>query len=556
MSKYILSLLIASTAAFSLSAQNHLNASVNVEGKYLPDIIRMERINKFPAAASTSINFSGLNYSLNGEIADFNPDSRPMAATLWGATHSGSPYRGYVDFSLGSWLTSDLSAGYKIINNENTSFSTRLQFNSTSLWKDKEREAVRSLATSERRERYDGVLGFDFSHKFSKSRWLDADMQYHLGAFNYYGLEESQTLNDFAIRAGWHDNSGPGRLNCDVNASARYFAYRSGGYWDGRGTHETRLTVDGDVTMPWSSGSAISLDACADVYLYSGSLLSPDNYGLITLTPAYTFSHGKTFVRVGADVDLAINAGEEGNHYAFFHIAPDCRLMTDFGRVNLALDVTGGTETNSLASLYALDYYQSPILLSSRPVYTPVDARLALTFGPFSGFSFTAWGEYKVSRGIFLGGGYLERMYGNNRVIEYGMMNLHGFSVGAKINWLPSKIVGVEAYGSFQPQRGENGFFNGYDRPRGVVGASVDVHPIDRLRVNVNYQLRTHRRFYCPELIALPNLSLLGAEVSFDVTKQLALGVEGANLLNRRNIMLPGNPSQGVTVLGNLRLFF
>lgn len=555
MYRHILPIILASGISISMAAQNHLDASVNVDGKYLPDIIRMERINKFPAAATTAIQFSGLNYSLSGEIADFNPDSRPMTATLWGASHAGTLSRGYLDLSLGSWLTSDLSAGYRIINTGSTSLSTRLQFNSTSLWKDKEMPEYRSLGDSETRERYDGVVGFDLTHKFGSSKWLDSDIQYHLGAFNYYGLGESQTLNDLAVRAGWHDNGGAGCLNWNVNASARYFAYRSGGYWDARGTRETRLTVAGDLSMPWSSGSTLSLDARADMYFYGGSILSPDNYGIVTFTPGYTFSRGKTFIRVGADVDLSVNAGEEGDRYAFFHIAPDCRLMTDFGRVGLSLDVTGGTEAGSLASLYALDYYQSPVLFSSRPVYTPADARLSLTFGPFSGFTLTAWGEYKISRGIFLGGGYLDRLYGN-RFFEYGRMNLHGFSVGAKINWLPSKVIGVEAYASFQPQRGENGFFNGYDRPRGIAGASVDVHPLDRLRLNVNYELRTHRRFYCPSLVELPNLSLLGAEVSFDITDRLALGVEGANLLNRRNVMLPGNPSEGLTVLGNLRLFF
>ena len=534
--------------------QNRLDASVNVDGKYLPEIIRMERIGTFPVSVDTDIPFHGLDYSLKGVTADFSPLSTPLSATAWGLSDGRSPQRGYLDFSLGSWLNSNLSAGYRIIKDEKTSLSTRLQFNSTSLWKDN--ELSRALSSSDSRQRYDGVIGFDFTRRFSDTDWLAADVQYHLGAFNYYGLSESQTLNDFALRASWNSAAGEDNLNWNVGAGVRYFGYRSGGYISDKGTRETSVNVGGGILMPWSSGSALSLDADLDLMVYADALVRPDNYGMVTLTPAYSFSRGKTLIRVGADVDLTFNAGEEGNRYALFHIAPDCRLMTDLGRVRLALDVTGGSEKNTLANQWGSDYYQSPVLLTTRPVYTPFDGRLELSFGPFTGFSFSLWGEYKISRGVFMGGGYLPMLY-QNVPADALRYNLHGFSTGMRLNWKPASAFALEAYGSYQPQNGSTGFFNGLDRAKGIVGVTTDIRPFDRLLLNINYELRCGRSFtFVNSETRMSNLSMLGAEIRFSITDNFYLGAQGCNLLNRRNVLSPSNPSEGIVILGTLGLKF
>ena len=626
MRKYII---ISVLTVCSASAYAQFNQSISVEGKYVPEIFRLDRINSFPKQVKFSLDTRPLGYDAKSVPAGFAPNLFPMPATGWNDSREFSDARGYLELGAGSWLNSTLSAGYRFIDDKATTFGIRLQHNSTSLWKPN----VSELMQDTKQARYDENIGIYGSHDFEGKGKLSGAIDYHIGNFNYYGFDPqwgafqignapkvpTQTLNDIAARFSWQSPVAADKLSWNAGVGVRYFGYRANyspfnGYlgiidpdtWtlaSTQGCRETDLNLNGGFNLPLSGGSSFGVDLNADILIYPKSELvagyvgvwNPENYSVVTLTPYYRFSRERLLVRIGADIDLAFNAGEEDggdNHkYGFLHIAPDVKVDYLAGPVSFYLHALGGTRLNTLASNYERDYYQSPDLGSSCPVYSPLDGSLGATFGPFSGFSAGIDFAFRITRGEYIGGWYQSYMnYGSttipglpetayidrvDRELHYNYSNsdyynLHGFSLGARASYDAGKIFKVEAKGNYQPQNGNNGYFNGYDRPRWTALISAETNPWKGLKFKLAYEYRGVRNIYAmahytgalvsdSQLLAgyrLPDITYLNFGASYSFTKNFSLWAQADNLLNRHDEILPSLPSQGLRVTGGFSLIF
>lgn len=611
------SLVFAAAGVFPAGAQLH--ESINVEGKYVPEIIRVDRINTFPKAMKFSLGATPLDYESGGVAAAFSPSLMTMPATGWKDTRYVAGNKGYLEFGAGSWLNSTLSAGYRFVDNSSTLFGLRLQHNSTSLWKPRQSQATEDVA----QYRYDESIGLYASHVFKGYGRLDASLDYHVGLFNYYGFSSNditgdtsvdaptQTLNDLALRIDWKSLVTPSSsLSYGATARIRHFAYRAltlpelWGFGKAKGDRETNVGLAGNVRLPWDNGSSIGLDADLNLLFYGGdnpvfsyspgkgeadiTLARPDNYGMLTLTPYYRFTRGLLDIRLGADVDLAFNAGPEGNRYSLFHIAPDVKFALQKGQFGMYLNILGGSTLNTLASLYQQDYYMMPALTSTRPAYTPLDATIGVNLGPFSGFSIGVEGSFRSSRNVPLGGWHQVWMNAGMNAIpaindasgkmQYSLesdgINLHGVSLGGYISYEPSEILSLKAKASIQLQDGEKGYFNGYDRPKVTGRIEATLRPMNPLSINIGYDLRAKRTIYTRGSadihngnisgdnngklygIHLPALTLLNLSASWDFTHNFSVWMQADNLLNRHDDYLPMLPMQGISIIAGLKILF
>lgn len=642
---YILSSL--SLCALPGAAQLHEN--ISVDGKYVPEVIRVERINAFPRALSQTLATTPIGYESKGVAASFSPSLVTLPATGWRASREISSNPGYLELGVGSWLNSTLSAGYRFVDTESTLFGVRLQHNSTSLWKPN----IYTLTDDKVKQyRYDESVGLYASHLFKGCGRLDAALDYHLGSFNYYGLlplptdanAPGQTVNDVAMRLKWKSLIHPStNLEWNAGVRLRHFAYRhmlrmeadpiqsslplSSYYASWKGGRETNVSFEGSVRMPWDNGSSIGLDALIDIvavpHLFSytaqdyddlyytpglnsvpprvttidGEAISGEtggnhNYGVVTLTPYYRFSKGLLDIRLGADVDLAFNAGEKGERYPFLHIAPDVNIALQTGQVGLYLNATGGTTLNTLAHLHQLDYYAMPALSTTRPTHTPLDASFGVNLGPFSGFSLGLKAAYRIQRNVPLGGWYQAWLMNGPLPVE-GMkdmaqdamtmhyvnrdgINLHGGSVSARVAYEYGRKFSVSAEGSYQPQDGKKGYFNGYDRARVTARFNLAVRPVDQLQLGLGYDYRGVRKIYTEAYnlptegttiingngtvsypyLRLPDLTLLNFSASWDFTPKFGVWLQADNLLNRYDEVLPYQPTQGIVVVAGLKWLF
>lgn len=611
--RYIYPLFAVAAIFCGSDANAQLNESINVEGKYLPEIIHADRLNTYPTRLGLNVETNRLSYETAGVPASFYPDGVTLPATGWRASRTPSRYRGYLDLSIGSWLNSNLSAGYSFIDNNDTRIGVRLQHNSISLWKPKLDRYLDNI----RQFRYDETIGIYASHNLGKAGTIGGSLDYHAGYFNYYGyipmqlshdynpdIEKSngiyhsfkaptQTLNDIAFHIGWNTLPEFDDISAYASAGVRYFGYRR--YYEPdteyAGSRETDVNVTGGLNFPTSAKSALGFDAAINVTGYSGgdvsanpvALPAPDTYGLFTLTPYYGFILDNLNVRLGADLDFAMKAGIEGHRYGTFHIAPDVKADYRGNGAALFLHLTGGSQLSTLAGNSALDYYQRPYILNTAPVYTPLDAKLGANFGPFAGFSAQVAVAYRISRGQIAGGLYTEEL--NHFIDSYpfptdeypyqayeseGRYNLHGFSVSAHLGYELGKLLKIDLDGSYQPQKGTDGFFNGYDRPRLTAEAALEVSPTDKLKFKLAYQYRGVRNCMAVYAVSdnngraltrlhpyrLPDLTLLNLGASYSFTDRLSINVQADNLLNRHSDFLPGLPLNGVIVSGGLSFLF
>ena len=588
-----------------ISAQE-LQERLEVEGVYSQDKLPAYRLEKLPEFMRFNAAESRLQYASKGVTADFSPSAPDAAATVWGAKRDAFNPRGYIDLSLGSYLNSSLSAGYKILREERQTFGVRLQHNSTSLWRP-------YSAESPKRFSYQDRIGLDYSYIFPNKGILSADIQYRLGYFNYYGGDPviremisprpsgdeitikdkapTQTLNDVAFKLGW-EADGNEVHNYSIAFGGRYFAYRTA-------TREMDLQLTGGYAYSWSRSSMLGVDVSGDMLLYSSAEGMPvvSDYGAVTLTPYYNWERGNMLLRIGADIDMAFNAdgATAGEKYGAFHIAPDLKFDVTGKNVGFYVHLLGGTRLHTLAYTSDLDPYRNPQLFSTRPVYTPIDANIGLNLFPFSGFKAAVNLQYRVSKNIWAGGWYNSVLdYGHlpipgieipqNAIAEYGdgyqRYNLAGLGVGVDISYSLRDILRISAGGTYTPQRSKTGIFNGLDRPRWVVNASIAVKPVNPLELKVEYNYRGVRRIYAtwistadtglhpagaeaaaaPEVevssLRMADINNLRFKATWKFNQHFSINFQADNLINKKIEYLPGLPLEGIVLAGGVQWLF
>lgn len=538
--RYIFASLLIAASGSAMAQQLHEN--VSVEGTYRPDVIHAERFNLYPERKDFPIEARPLDYDLDGVTAEYLPIANPLGIYGWGTNRKPLP-KGYLDLSLGSWLNSSLSAGYAAIDTPDTRLDISLQHNSTSLW-----NPYSGIGGFDNhRFRYDESIAARFCHNFTGKGLLEAQLQYHLGYFNYYSYLPStlaaaqeatpaatfpkaptQTLNDLAFKAGWSAKKGD-NLFWNAGAGVRYFGYRSlylpdylpdtDGLFSMSGDRETLVNLNGGVKMDWNNGSILGIDAKADILLYSGKSdlkhTRPSNYGNVELHPFYRFTRDNFIINIGAKIDLTFNADGDypsSEHYSLFHIAPDVRVDWRKDAFGLYLHLGGGSELQTLALRSQQDYYGMPALTSTQPLYTPLDGRLGFEFGPFRGFRAGIEAAYRASLHSGYQGWYMALLnYGDSPMPQLDIQNhtplyslwttpgkLHGFHLKANISYSSGKIWKLHASAAYMPQKEEKGWMDGIDRPRWILDAGVEVAPISKLKIGVGYEYRGVRTIWTP----------------------------------------------------------
>lgn len=571
---YAAAILLPALIAPTTAVAQHLKGSVTVEGEYMPDVIHPDRINMLPPVVRYQPERSAMPYALDGVGADFRPSDIPIPSTGWRAERTPYDSRGYLDLSLGSWLNSNVSAGVTPLCDDVQRLGVWLQHNSTSLWRP-------YYGIDARRYSYQESLGVDYSRRIGDAGTLTAAVQYRLGLFNYYayipsGSEgmPSQRLNDAAFRLGWNSDrlvARGSRYNAAVRG--RYFGYRDG-------QREFDLGLEGGYAFVWGDNATVGIDGVADILFNSASAdyNALNNYGLVSLTPYYEMKREQMRLRLGVDVGIAANAdgASPDTHYGVFHFAPDVRFDIRGRSVGFYAHATGGNQAHTLALSEQYDSYCAPYLLSTQPIYTPIDGRLGLEFGPFSGFSAGLEGRFKYTMHLPTEGWYGALL--NNELLEPTDMrgiDLAGVSVGLTLRYSLGDVFNIAASGSYQPQSEKHGYFNGLDRPKWVVDAEMSCRPVSKLQLSVAYRLRAGRNItrcvkqhesgnviinggsgYVNELTPLPSISSLEASAAWHFTDKFALSVRGANLLNRHEVLLPSLNSEGVTVYGGVSILF
>lgn len=612
MKRYIVMALVSALSAGVVGAQD-LHGSVTVQGQYQPVLRSHTRISPQPTVPSLSLPESQLSVATEGVPTQLQPLFAPQQAYAWNASKEFSRYPGYLVLGGGSYLDFTGSAGYRFIDNGKATLGAWLQHSSTSGYKPE------TVLTGESKDacaskRFDERIGLYGSYLTPTLGTVGFDLAYHLGYFNYYSTRylkddaqpepPTQTLNDFIGRVWWQSPQREEGLDWSVELSDRYFRYRR--YYAVEllipdatqylvtpfaTSKENNLELKGNLGYGIGGGMRFDLGVTGNYIHYSDCDLSgvevnidsaPSSYGRFALTPAFNYSSDAVTARLGVRLDFTGDTGNAGEalvlsdkRFGHTHFAPDVTLSYRKGKLGVQFDATGGVELRTLASTSELFYYQSPQLLTTVPIYSPLNAKLAFNFGSFGGFSMRAGVAYKVTDNTTPDFMFAAALADASALPStYYTMNVKGFSLQAGASYKYGETVKLSADLSYQPQDGDKGYFNGYDRPRWILDAAAEVNPWSSLRFKLAYQYRGVRNLWYRNAVELmpgtplsetiyanmsqrlddlTNLSL-GAEYTF--SKRYTLWLNADNLLNRNTLLVPGMPTQGLAVTGGFSILF
>lgn len=572
----------------SLPAQG-LSGSVSAETDYLPTLRNHTRLSALPSLPDLSLPYAELNIASKGVPTKVIPQFAPLAASPWNADKEFSSLPGYFQLGGGSYLNFSGSAGYRFVNNASSTLGVWLQHSSTSAF---EPGPVNSEGESLKRTRMDESAGLYLSHRFEGIGTLSADIAYHFAHFNYYHentvAEEDfpkQNLNDLRVRVGFRPSVDPrSGWTGYAELSDRFFGYNNAWNPSIRPAHENDLQLSGFGAYRPDESTSIGVKLLANLvgYGYSGDidtrqLSDGQTYGRIALTPYYSFSSPGFSAHIGARFDLTPGIDEsEGlwnvsspEDFSAFHVAPDIRLSASADKIAATLSATGGTELRTMAADFRLDYYRLPIVVSARPLFSPLNARLGVELGDFSGLSASLALAYKITDNMLAGlmaqpAGDLQRFY-----------KLKGYSLEGSLAYVWADKLNLRGKVAYQPQHGDKGFFNGYDRPRWVLDASADINPWDSLRIGLGYEYRGVRSIWMHSAVSkalpdgeivplegvfdqyrLPDLTNLYLSASYTFSGKYSLWLRADNLLGTKNYYGPSMPGEGTAVIGGFSVLF
>lgn len=553
----IISAIATSVALPTTAAAQSLDESVTVEGKYSPEIINADRLPLLPSLTTLTPPESRLEYDQKGVYANFLPDALPMVSTGWRTTKKYDNSKGYIDLRLGSWLNSSLTAGVAAVDSPDTKLGITLQHNSTSLWQAWSNR--QGLPDADKRFRYDERLNAALAHRFGNTGTLKADVQYHLGYFNYYGTTiasdeqghlkaPTQTINDAYAGVIWTGNASKA-LTYGVKANARHFAYRAfyspsanhpGTLEYGKGERETEVNVGGMIDYSLAKTSGLEAEV-----LYTGVINTiADNVNRLRIKPAYTLQKNNLNLRLG--MDLAVVGADRTR----LRIAPDVKMTANTGIVAITAAITGGTNLRTLAWMHNMNYYSNPLAGCTGTAYSPIDACVGVQLNPAGKWTFGLEGSWQTTLDESLGGFYQEYLNSSTRLKKSVPNRLHGISVAINAGYDLCKEFKIHGKASWQPQHGTTGVLNGFDRPRYTADITAGSQPIEQLRLELNYHLRA-----CRELVK-GNISRLNLTADYKVTDRISVGAELNNLLNRHENILPGLALEGFNAAGGVQILF
>ena len=571
----IASLLLSAAAVFSASAQG-LHKEINVDRKVDPQKRDAARITVLPTLQLPSLTNQQLTYSdrvVTARIPAVSPLLQPMA---YGDKTYTSPYRGYLRFGIGApSLLGDVEAGYRAISTSRSVLSLWTQYSG-----DTYTASISDQSGDDTFIDHTASLGADFRKKIGSDRELGASLNYT------YGYHQTPTR----VSDDWKTGQSTSRVNADVSfasggdgfgwdiaARYRHFGFYNiedadfliaGGpsvvYSDP--VRQNQFGGTASASLPTGDNSALCLTLDADI-LRTGRYAIPvypyqswydhtsadrATTGLGAITPAYTYKSSMFSAVIGAK----INIGNHTDHT--FHVAPDVTLAwTPSQLFGLEVKATGGSELNSLASLYDVSPFLSPFM-AYFPSHIPLNLDARLSAGPFLGAYIEIFGGYaKANDWLMPFFSYDYPGYG-----VFDAVDISAWHAGAAIGYDYRNLLSLRLSYQTAPNDYDKSYYLWRDRASHVLDAELKVRPMEPLTLTLGWQFRGGRRTYSlhpffpdgpmaaeifiPEATSLGCQSDLSLSGAYAVNDRLTLFARGENLLNRRYWQLGLRKSQGI----------
>lgn len=550
MKTLIISSIVAATALSS--AAQDLTKEITIEKENVPQERKATRRDIMPVVSLSQVKLSPLYLSEGASSAAVPQWLTTLEPAKGETTIGNSPYRGYASVGYFPVAFTGISAGYRAMATDATTLDVYGQYSfnrykRANLWNND--VAVRRSSLT---------LGASLRQKIGEST-LGADIDWNLYNFNVPTTVDNgfnQRVNNVDAAVDW--DSRAGNLFYNIGIKYGYFGFahsQPGKYFPIVGGTELKplrenlFLLDGGVALPADEYSRVGVDIALALAGYNansiwestfaGDMLRPlDGFtrGYFELTPYYSFKGDNVDMRLGVDVDFAINSGTT------IHVAPDVLFSwRPSSVITLWGKATGGQEVNSLRPLFDMNPYMSPIWAAARNSKLKYAIDAGFGVGPFRGLTAKIFGGYAATGHWLMPSVEAHDVTGKIFYNGYDSMNLKGWHWGVSAAYDYKGIIGAEVSFEMAPSKYLRGYYAWRDRAKRVLTAKINCSPIDGLDVELSYLHRAGRATYNADRAVpvglevarygLGEVNALNLNASYSITEQWSVFANINNLL-------------------------
>lgn len=538
--RYITSICLLS-GAIAATAQD-LTTEITVDRTVVTELPAAAPLaSVFPTSPDGSGNVFTLKPTQYMQWADFLAAPLNLNAPLYTGFNPGPDYRGYAMAGYFPAYNAKAAVGYSAIKNRDSHLGVSLGFDGYSYKYDGNKTLNNTF-----RAKIDGF------HRFSTGTVFTARADYLYSSLENFG--EDRVADSFRFRAGLFN-----REKFRAGAEFDYFgindAFPVGNTYAGK-PRDLRFSVNGAYILALGEKTDLDFGVKADVLNRNGvqdMFTAAGDYSftayLVELNPALRYDSDNFKAHVGVRLSLAHNT--TCGKYA---IVPDVTLVwTPSGIVDLYARADGGHEMRG----FRWQYEVSPFSLGPNAECmskSTVNGRAGINLRPLSGLQVGLFAGYSSWRNapVFMRYNTWESIGNFTRLpSNYNYIDLKGANYGFEASYEVAEWGRVAVDGTVYSE----GDPTAADRAKFVGNARLSVRPIDKLTIDVDYRLRTSRRYIAINYIhnngddtyiyehdgdmPLGDVSDFGIRGTYKITPRFSAFLRLDNVFGKRYQILP-----------------
>jgi len=565
--------------------ENPLNREMTLEREYDPAVQDANKVNTLPVVKEPEIRRIPIDYAAftiagtpDKEIS-LLPSGKVMTDILY------NKRRGYLNLAGGTYMNLNGDLGYHILSTDKDQLNIFVSHRSTN-GKVKYIQDVPDGEDDKVKAKINETIGgVNFRHAFDKAT-MKLGAKYGYSAFNYYGYpiasppssvlpdwkkvdrDTKQANQQIQINAGVASNSDePISYLLDIDYTN--FSQKYGDSKEADGLTEHTVGILFDLNAGFSGNQKIGLGGKlnylaysipSDLTFYGGAF---DNHLVATLSPYYRVEGDNWNIKLGANAMFV--TGEFSKVFVSPNITADIQVAE---KTVLYLNAGGEAQANSMNDMAQRNRYIAPYgwAKTSR---TWLDAIVGIKSGVAPGFWFNVFGGYKITDDDCF---FMQSTYNQHPVNDLGFSNYSvpnhydskRFIAGIELKYAYQKLFDVSLkgiYNNWDISSDDDGYYTepkAFGRPEMELTAGLDIRPIDKVTVGLDYYLATGRyaNTYGVFNEKMNNINELNITGSYAFNDTFGAYVKLNNVLFQKYEYIYGYPMQRFSAMVGVNINF
>ncbi|MDR1258024.1 MAG: TonB-dependent receptor [Tannerellaceae bacterium] len=574
--------------SFVLAAQEEqtgtaLSRELTLEREYNPSVQDANKVNTLPEVKEPEITPFPADYATLSLPADLEREIGLLPAARVLQDMKYNQRRGYANIGGGNYLNINGDLGYHILSTDKDRLAVFFSHRSTA-GKLKYTEGYLKDEKVDAKVN-DNLGGFDYRHEFDHSL-LHLKATYGYSAFNYYGMsapnvhavwpapvadtETNQISQRLTLNAGLESKNAK-RIGYVLDFDHTRFSYKYA--WDNsmKGIAEYSAGATMKLYTTWGADKQLGVATRLDYFFYTLPALSTanfDNHLEGTITPYYQSEGDFWNFMLGVNIMFVTPEGENSTK---LFASPNAGIDVRLGTNSVAyINVKGEIHSNSASQLSRENRYIDPYtgVTSSR---TWLDVAAGVKSGILPGFWFHLFGEYKITDDDYFFIPYLtQEGFGNvSRVLPIDSKLLRG---GVELKYTYRRLFDLVLKGIYNHWNEEEDDLDyrlstndfqltpkrkAYGRPSTELMAGVNIRPIEKLSLALDYHLVSGRKtLLYNNNREMKDISELNLTASYTFNDTFGAYLNMKNLLFKSYELIYGYPLQGFSIMAGVNIHF